>query len=100
LDNCSAVNDSDERRDNILGKVYAQIMHIESRLLPCSLYSDDVPPNVDEVVATFINIHSLIVLKMVSTVFLTCLLHLLIVKSMKSLEVVITACNIILIFFL
>ena len=59
MDNCSAANDSAERRDNIMGKVYDQIMHIESRLLPCSLYSVGVPASVGEAIATLVNMAQL-----------------------------------------
>ena len=54
-----AANDSDERRDDIVGQVYAQIMQIESRLLPCGLHTVGVPPSADEAVATLVNIAQL-----------------------------------------
>ena len=59
MDNFSASNDSAERRDDIMGKVYAQIMHILSRLLPCSLHAVGVPPGVGEAVATLVNMTQL-----------------------------------------
>jgi len=48
-----------ERRDDIVGKVYAQIMQIESRLLPCGLHTVGVPPTAEEAVATLVNIAQL-----------------------------------------
>jgi len=59
LDGYSAANDSAERRDDIVGKVYSQIMQIESRLLPCGLHTVGVPPSADEAVATLVNIAQL-----------------------------------------
>merc|ERR1711865_567447 len=59
LDGYSAANDSAERRDDIVGQVYAQIMQIESRLLPCGLHTVGVPPSADEAVATLVNIAQL-----------------------------------------
>ena len=59
MDNCSAANESGGRRDNIMGKVYTQIMRIESRLLLCSLYTVGVPPSVGEAVATLVNMAQL-----------------------------------------
>ena len=59
LDGYDAKNDSAERRDDIVGKVYAQIMQIESRLLPCGLHTVGVPPSADEAVATLVNIAQL-----------------------------------------
>ena len=59
MDNFSASNDSAERRDDIMGKVYAQIMHIESRLLPCSLHAVGVPSGVGEAVAPLVNMAQL-----------------------------------------
>jgi len=38
-----------EERDGIVGKVYARIMEIESRLLPCGLHTVGVPPTAEEV---------------------------------------------------
>jgi len=48
-----------EERDDIVGKVYSQIMQIESRLLPCGLHTVGVPPTADEAVATLVNIAQL-----------------------------------------
>merc|ERR1712166_261285 len=45
-----------EERDYIVGKVYAQIMQIESRLLPCGLHTVGVPPTAEEAIATLVNI--------------------------------------------
>ena len=59
LENYDAANDSPERRDEIVGKVYSQIMQIESRLLPCGLHTVGVPPSADEAVATLVNIAQL-----------------------------------------
>merc|ERR1711966_39720 len=52
LEGYDAKNDTLERRDEIAGKVYSQIMQIESRLLPCGLHTVGVPPSADEAVAT------------------------------------------------
>ena len=51
--------DTLENRDNIVGAVYAQIMQIESRLLPCGLHTVGVPPTAEEAVATLVNIAQL-----------------------------------------
>ena len=48
-----------EERDTVVGKVYAKIMEIESRLLPCGLHTVGVPPTAEEAVATLVNIASL-----------------------------------------
>jgi len=48
-----------EERDYIVGKVYAQIMQIESRLLPCGLHTVGVPPTAEEAIATLVNIAQL-----------------------------------------
>jgi len=48
-----------EARDDIAGKVYAQIMAIESRLLPCGLHTVGIPPTAEEAVATLVNIGEL-----------------------------------------
>jgi len=48
-----------EQRDDIVGKVYAQIMQIESRLLPCGLHTVGVPPTAEEAIATLVNIAQL-----------------------------------------
>jgi len=50
---------STEERDYIVGKVYAQIMQIESRLLPCGLHTVGVPPTAEEAIATLVNIAQL-----------------------------------------
>merc|ERR1712127_531465 len=54
-----AKHDNLERRDDIAGKVYAQIMQIESRLLPCGLHTVGVPPTAEEAIATLVNIAQL-----------------------------------------
>merc|ERR1712127_973152 len=59
LETYDAKNDTKERRDEIAGAVYAQIMQIESRLLPCGLHTVGVPPSADEAVATLVNIAQL-----------------------------------------
>mmetsp|Transcript_9144 Transcript_9144/g.18367 ORF Transcript_9144/g.18367 Transcript_9144/m.18367 type:complete len:1410 (+) Transcript_9144:239-4468(+) len=59
LETYDAKNDTLERRDDITGKVYTQIMQIESRLLPCGLHTVGVPPSADEAVATLVNIAQL-----------------------------------------
>jgi len=59
LENYDAANDTVERRDDIVGQIYAQIMQIESRLLPCGLHTVGVPPSADEAVATLVNIAQL-----------------------------------------
>jgi len=59
LDGYDAANDDAERRDDIVGKVYAQIMQIESRLLPCGLHTVGVPPTAEEAIATLVNIAQL-----------------------------------------
>ena len=48
-----------EERDTVVGKVYAKIMEIESRLLPCGLHTVGVPPTAEEAIATLVNIASL-----------------------------------------
>jgi magnesium chelatase subunit H len=55
----NAADDTKERRDDIVGQIYAQIMQIESRLLPCGLHTVGVPPTADEAVATLVNIAQL-----------------------------------------
>ena len=42
-----------------MGKVYAKIMEIESRLLPCGLHTVGVPPTAEEAIATLVNIASI-----------------------------------------
>ncbi len=59
LESYNAANDTTERRDDIVGQVYSQIMQIESRLLPCGLHTVGVPPTADEAVATLVNIAQL-----------------------------------------
>eukprot|EP00980_Cylindrotheca_fusiformis_P022246 scaffold9153_cov121-Cylindrotheca_fusiformis.AAC.10 len=59
LDTYSALNDTVENRDDIVGSVYAQIMQIESRLLPCGLHTVGVPPTAEEAIATLVNIAQL-----------------------------------------
>lgn len=45
-----------EQRDDVVGKVYAKIMEIESRLLPCGLHTIGEMPTAEEAVATLVNI--------------------------------------------
>jgi magnesium chelatase subunit H len=59
LETYDASKDTPENRDDIVGKVYAQIMQIESRLLPCGLHTVGVPPTAEEAVATLVNIAQL-----------------------------------------
>jgi len=59
LESYDAKNDTAERRDDIVGKVYSQIMQIESRLLPCGLHTVGVPPTAEEAIATLVNIAQL-----------------------------------------
>merc|ERR1712232_446815 len=59
LDTYDAQSDTPENRDDIVGKVYAQIMQIESRLLPCGLHTVGVPPTAEEAIATLVNIAQL-----------------------------------------
>jgi magnesium chelatase subunit H len=59
LETYDAKDDTAERRDDIVGKVYAQIMQIESRLLPCGLHTVGVPPTAEEAIATLVNIAQL-----------------------------------------
>mmetsp|Transcript_25951 Transcript_25951/g.55788 ORF Transcript_25951/g.55788 Transcript_25951/m.55788 type:complete len:1405 (+) Transcript_25951:187-4401(+) len=59
LEGYDAKNDTEERRDDITGKVYSQIMQIESRLLPCGLHTVGVPPSAEEAIATLVNIAQL-----------------------------------------
>merc|ERR1712232_159158 len=59
LETYDASNDTPERRDEIVGQIYAQIMQIESRLLPCGLHTVGVPPTAEEAVATLVNIAQL-----------------------------------------
>ncbi|XP_051140400.1 magnesium-chelatase subunit ChlH, chloroplastic [Andrographis paniculata] len=48
-----------KERDQVVGKVYAKIMEIESRLLPCGLHVIGEPPSAMEAVATLVNIAAL-----------------------------------------
>jgi magnesium chelatase subunit H len=50
---------SQEERDNTVGAVYARLMEIESRLLPCGLHVVGKPPTAEEAIATLVNIASL-----------------------------------------
>merc|ERR1719223_2416013 len=59
LETYDAKDDTPENRDAIVGKVYSQIMQIESRLLPCGLHTVGVPPTAEEAVATLVNIAQL-----------------------------------------
>jgi len=59
LETYDAKADTFENRDDIVGKVYAQIMQIESRLLPCGLHTVGVPPTAEEAIATLVNIAQL-----------------------------------------
>ena len=38
----------------MVGRVYAKIMEIESRLLPCGLHTVGVPPSAEEAIATLV----------------------------------------------
>lgn len=46
-------------RDTVVGKVYARLMEIESRLLPCGLHTVGVPPTAEEAIATLVSIASI-----------------------------------------
>ena len=59
METWNAKDDTPERRDDIVGKVYAQIMQVESRLLPCGLHTVGVPPTAEEAIATLVNIAQL-----------------------------------------
>merc|ERR1711957_282038 len=59
LESYDAKADTFEGRDDIVGKVYSQIMQIESRLLPCGLHTVGVPPSAEEAIATLVNIAQL-----------------------------------------
>jgi len=59
LETYDAKNDTFDNRDGIVGKIYAQIMQIESRLLPCGLHTVGVPPTAEESIATLVNIAQL-----------------------------------------
>ena len=59
LATCDASVYTMEQRDTIVGAIYAQIMQIESRLLPCGLHTVGVPPTAEEAIATLVNIAQL-----------------------------------------
>jgi len=59
LESYDAKTDTSEKRDEIVGGIYSQIMQIESRLLPCGLHTVGVPPTAEEAVATLVNIAQL-----------------------------------------
>jgi magnesium chelatase subunit H len=59
LETYDAASDDLERRDDIVGQIYSQIMQIESRLLPCGLHTVGVPPTAEEAIATLVNIAQL-----------------------------------------
>jgi len=59
LETYDSANDTAENRDDIVGQIYAQIMQIESRLLPCGLHTVGVPPSAEEAIATLVNIAQL-----------------------------------------
>jgi magnesium chelatase subunit H len=59
LETYDSKEDTPENRDAIVGSIYAQIMQIESRLLPCGLHTVGVPPTAEEAVATLVNIAQL-----------------------------------------
>eukprot|EP00955_Chlamydomonas_euryale_P001090 12527-Chlamydomonas_euryale.AAC.4 len=48
-----------DERDSIVGKIYKQLMEIESRLLPCGLHIVGCAPSAMEAVATLVNIGEL-----------------------------------------
>jgi magnesium chelatase subunit H len=48
-----------EERDRVVGKLYAQLMEIESRLLPCGLHVIGAPPTAEEAIATLVSIASI-----------------------------------------
>merc|ERR1711871_1843205 len=45
-----------DSRGQVVGKVYNQLMEIESRLLPCGLHTIGEPPTAEEAIATLVNI--------------------------------------------
>ena len=59
LETYDAGSDTLENRDSIVGAIYAEIMQIESRLLPCGLHTVGVPPSAEEAIATLVNIAQL-----------------------------------------
>lgn len=48
-----------EQRDRIVGQIYAKLMEIESRLLPCGLHVIGEPPTAEEAIATLVSIASI-----------------------------------------
>ncbi len=48
-----------DKRDEVVGAVYRQLMEIESRLLPCGLHTIGKPPTAEEAIATLVSISSL-----------------------------------------
>ncbi|MCJ2542329.1 magnesium chelatase subunit H [Thermostichus vulcanus] len=48
-----------EERDTVVGKLYAKLMEIESRLLPCGLHVIGAPPTAEEAIATLVSIASI-----------------------------------------
>ncbi|WP_026100852.1 magnesium chelatase subunit H [Synechococcus sp. PCC 7336] len=48
-----------EERNTLIGKVYAKLMEIEARLLPCGLHVIGEPPSAEEAIATLVNIASI-----------------------------------------
>ena len=59
LETYDAKEDTRENRDSITGKIYSQIMQVESRLLPCGLHTVGIPPTAEESIATLVNIAQL-----------------------------------------
>jgi magnesium chelatase subunit H len=54
-----AANLSEAERDRVIGQIYAKLMEIESRLLPCGLHVIGAPPTAEEAIATLVSIASL-----------------------------------------
>ncbi len=48
-----------QERDRVVGLLYARLMEIESRLLPCGLHVIGAPPTAEEAVATLVSIASI-----------------------------------------
>ncbi|MGQ9837392.1 MAG: magnesium chelatase subunit H [Cyanobacteriota bacterium] len=48
-----------EERDTVVAKLYAKLMEIESRLLPCGLHVIGAPPTAEEAIATLVSIASI-----------------------------------------
>merc|ERR1712176_387047 len=59
LETYDAKEDTRENRYSITGKIYSQIMQVESRLLPCGLHTVGIPPTAEESIATLVNIAQL-----------------------------------------